>query len=167
MSVTIHTPNTLVRQPIRVFLAGSIDNGAAVDWQKEITRRLTNLFEDDDKVDLEIYNPRNDDWDPSIDPTSDDPALQYQVRWELEALDKADIIAMYIAPNSKSPITLLELGVHAKGNRLVVFCPDKFYRSINVRLTSDWYMVPVFDNEEQWFNSIVETITGLNDFLTK
>jgi hypothetical protein len=34
-----------------------------------------------------------------------------QVRWELNALDKADYIIMYLDPNTISPISLLELGL--------------------------------------------------------
>ncbi len=40
----------------KIFLAGSIEMGKAVDWQTELTNKLADL----DKV--TILNPRRDDW---------------------------------------------------------------------------------------------------------
>ena len=36
--------------------------------------------------------------------------FEHQVNWELEHLEKADLIIMNILASSKSPITLLEMG---------------------------------------------------------
>lgn len=37
--------------------------------------------------------------------------FEHQVNWELEHLEKADLIIMNILASSKSPITLLEMGL--------------------------------------------------------
>lgn len=73
-----------------VFLAGTIDMGSGVDWQKDVAE----LFEK--------------------------------------------------APGSKSPITLLELGLFAKSGKLHVVCTEGFYRYDNVRITCAKYGVPVY-----------------------
>lgn len=45
-----------------VFLAGSIEMGAAVDWQADVIARLE-AWPDSER--LVVLNPRRPDWDPS------------------------------------------------------------------------------------------------------
>lgn len=54
------------------------------------------------------------------------------ITWELDALDLADFIIMYFDPATKSPISLLELGLYSSTGKLVVCCPDGFWRKGNV-----------------------------------
>src|SRR3990167_10530862 len=105
-----------------LFLAGSIELGKAELWQD----RITNQFADAENV--VILNPRRDDWDSSWIQSIDNPKFKEQVEWELEAMALADKILMYFDPNTKSPISLLELGLHAKDGSLVVVCPEGFWR---------------------------------------
>ena len=72
-----------------VFLAGSIEQGKADDWQTEIVEKL----KDENVI---FYNPRRDDWDASWDQDSENKELVGQVNWELDALEDADLIVMYI-----------------------------------------------------------------------
>lgn len=39
------------------------------------------------------------------------PQFRQQVEWELNALSVADLIVFYFDPATRSPITLLELGL--------------------------------------------------------
>ena len=39
---------------------------------------------------------------------------------------------MYFDPNTKSPVSLLELGLYAHTGKLRVCCPDGFWRKGNV-----------------------------------
>ena len=55
-----------------------------------------------------------------------------QVEWELEGLELCDIIIMYFDSNTKSPISLLELGLFAHKKKMIVFCPNGFWRKGNV-----------------------------------
>jgi hypothetical protein len=57
------------------------------------------------------------------------PWFKKQVDWEMDHLNKADIIALYFQPRTLGPISLLELGMHAKdlsydstSRKLVVCC---------------------------------------------
>lgn len=84
-----------------VFLAGTIDMGSGVDWQKDVAE----LFEK--------------------------------------------------APGSKSPITLLELGLFAKRGKLHVVCTDGFYRYDNVRITCAKYGVPVYASLTEAIGEII------------
>lgn len=119
-----------------VFLAGSIEMGKAEDWQARVTAALSHL-------DVLLLNPRRTHWDAGLDQSIDNPPFKEQVVWELDALDRADMIIMFFAPETKSPITLLELGIHAASTpeKLVVCCPDGFWRKGNVDIVCERYKV--------------------------
>lgn len=117
-----------------VFLAGTIDNGNSLNWQDKVIVELINLG-----VSCEVFNPRRERWNPN--PTKEE--MEKQIKWEQEHLDKSDIIAMVLLDNSKSPISLLEMGLYAKSKKLIVFCTPKFYRFDNVRLTCEKYHIPL------------------------
>lgn len=130
MNLEIKSPNKV---PKSVFLAGSIEMGKAIDWQKQMALELNDCI---------IYNPRRDDWDSSWIQTIDNPKFFEQVNWELNCLDKADIIALYFVPETMSPISLLELGLYAESGKLVVGCPEGFWRKGNVDIVCDRYGIP-------------------------
>ena len=50
---------------------------------------------------------------------------------------------------SKSPITLMELGLFAKSKKLFVVCPDEFYRSGNVQIVCNKYNIPLYKSIEE------------------
>ncbi|HEX4515730.1 MAG TPA: nucleoside 2-deoxyribosyltransferase domain-containing protein, partial [Polyangiaceae bacterium] len=104
-----------------------IEMGLAEDWQATLATELA----DRDGV---ILNPRRDDWDASWTQSIDDAQFRGQVTWELDGLDCADVIAMWFAPDTKAPITLLELGLHIRSGRVVVGCPDGFWRKGNIEV---------------------------------
>lgn len=70
------------------------------------------------------------------------------MEWELNALEKADYIIMFFGKDSKSPISLLEMGLYAKSGKLLVICPDGFWRKGNVDITAEKYGVKQFDSIE-------------------
>ena len=119
-----------------VFLAGSIEMGLAGDWQAEVIAALSDL-------ELMILNPRRDDWDSSWRQSIDDPRFREQVEWEIDAQGRADLIAMYFAPETRAPITLLELGLFASSGKQVVCCPEGFWRRGNVEVVCARYRVPL------------------------
>ena len=123
-----------------LFLAGSIEMGEAPPWQGEIERAFA-----DDPLTV-LLNPRRDDWDASWPQSPDDERFRGQVEWELEAQERADLIVMFFAPTTRAPITLLELGLVARGGRLIVCCPAGFWRRGNVQITCERYGVPVVDD---------------------
>ena len=121
-----------------VFLAGTIDNGDSLNWQDKTIIELMNLGFDN----INIYNPRREHW-PSEDNHDE---IEYQIKWEQEHLDKSDLIVMVLLDDSKSPISLLEMGLYAKSNKLIVFCTPNFYRWDNVRLTCEKYHIPLIQD---------------------
>lgn len=118
-----------------VFLAGSIEMGRASDWQSQVTAGLAELP-------VLVLNPRREAWDSSWEQTEENPLFHEQVSWELEAQERATLIAMYFDPATKAPVTLLELGLFARSDRLVVCCPEGYFRKGNVDIVCARYGVP-------------------------
>ena len=128
-----------------IFLAGSIEMGKAEDWQKTLGEWLL-------MRNFNVFNPRRKDWDSSWTQTYENPNFSQQVKWELNALDKADWIIMYLDPNTQSPISLLELGLFAHSKKLLVVCPDGFWRKGNVEVVCSLYDIPLFNSLEDLKN---------------
>jgi nucleoside 2-deoxyribosyltransferase-like protein len=119
-----------------VFLAGSIEMGQAEDWQTVCERALQDLQ-------IVILNPRRTNWDAGWVQAIDNPQFREQVEWELTAQERASVIAMYFAPASKAPITLLELGLFAGSGKLIVCCPEGFWRKGNVDIICARHRIPM------------------------
>ncbi len=130
-----------------IFLAGSIDMGFADDWQTTVT----NHFLD---TNFNIYNPRRKEWDSSWEQKIENLQFNQQVNWELNAMEKASLIIMNFLPNSQSPITLLELGLYANSKKLMVCCPNAFYRSGNVQIICKNYNISLFKNINELLKNI-------------
>jgi hypothetical protein len=126
-----------------IFLAGSIEMGSAEDWQTTLGKFFV------DKG-YNVFNPRRIDWDSSWVQTYTNPQFYQQVHWELNALDKADQIIMYLDPATKSPISLMELGLHANSKKLVVICPEGFYRKGNVEAVCAIYDIRLYNSIDQF-----------------
>ncbi|GAA4107556.1 hypothetical protein GCM10022393_02950 [Aquimarina addita] len=136
---------------LSVFLAGSIEVDSAERWQDLVIRELS-----EDKVTL--LNPRRASWDNSWEQSIDNPKFNEQVTWELDALEQADLIILYFDKNTKSPISLLELGLYAASNKLIVCCPDGFWRKGNVDIVCKRYGVPQVDSLEELINKVKQRL---------
>lgn len=121
----IHPPRDFSGHSRRVFLAGSIEMGKAIDWQTAITNELAGQS-------ITFLNPRRPDWDSSWEQRIDNPVFNEQVNWELDGLESAEMVVFYFAPGTQSPISLMELGLVAKSGKVLVCCPEGFWRKGNV-----------------------------------
>lgn len=150
----IYTPpsniSTRDRNIKYAFLAGSIEMGKAEDWQASMTM----FFESNG---IGVFNPRRNDWDSSWKQEFENPQFFQQVNWELDALDKSDIIVMYFSPDTKSPISLLELGLYATSKKIFVVCPGGFWRKGNVDIVCAKYNIPVFEKLEDFQDYFLRT----------
>lgn len=124
-----------------LFLAGSIEMGKAIEWQEKVVKAL----KDSPYI---FYNPRRDDWDSSWKQTKESKEFREQVEWELKALEAADKIILYFDPKTDSPISMIEFGLHARSGKLIVICPDGFWKKGNIDVTSEFYHVKQVDNLE-------------------
>lgn len=117
--------------------------GVAEDWQTSLTNYIS-VPEHGVKCDY-IFNPRRDDWDSTWH--ADSAAFKEQVSWEMTALDCASTIIMYFDPSTKSPISLLELGLHAASKKMIVCCPKGFWRRGNVEMVCDRFDIRLFEGK--------------------
>lgn len=143
--IEIQAPNMITSKTPdnhRIFLAGSIEMGSAIEWQSTII----NYFKDNKGV--TFLNPRRNNWDSSWEQKITNPQFYQQVNWELNALELADLIVMYFDVNTKSPISLLELGLYADSDKLIVCCPEGFWKKGNVDIICDKYDITNFDTLE-------------------
>ena len=124
-----------------IFLAGSIDMGSAVDWQKEVSDSLSGF-------DVDLFNPRRDDWNSSWKQSMENPFFVEQVTWEQHALEVADYRIFVMTKDSKSPITLLELGRYASLPG-VICCEKGFYREANVEISAKLWGIPFYTSIDE------------------
>ncbi len=142
--------------PSMVFLAGSIEMGTAEDWQKQLIKQLSEKYLDKH---LTLLNPRRENFDPSEEKSADNVYFSTQVDWELEGLSVSDYTFMYFDPNTKSPITLLELGLQADSIcQLIVVCPDGFYRQGNVEIVCKAYGISYTTSLDEGVRMLCEII---------
>ncbi len=138
MMIEIKAPEKIPESDkVKIFLAGSIEMGMASDWQKIVVDRLQ-------EEPVVLLNPRRDDWDSTWEQRKDHPQFREQVEWELDALAASDYILLYLDPATKSPISLLEMGLYAQSGKLFVVCPEGFWRKGNVDIVCEKYGFPQF-----------------------
>lgn len=115
-----------------VFLAGSIEMDKAERWQDRVVAAFS-------KINGQILNPRREVFAVTEAQEATNPYFSKQVNWELDGLEDADLVLFYFDPNTKSPISLMELGLVAGGSgaAIVVCCPPGFWRRGNVEILCD------------------------------
>lgn len=72
-------------------------------------------------------------------------------------MKQSNLVCFYFDPNSKSPITLLELGlVLGSGKETIVCCPKGFWRKGNIDVTCGRFGVEVLDSLPELIKRIIE-----------
>lgn len=135
----------------KIFLAGSIEMGAAINWQQAVVDRLAN-------EPVILLNPRREEWNDSWVQQKDNLHFRKQVEWELNALAESDHIILYFDPVTKSPISLLEMGLYARSGKLLLVCPEGFWRKGNVDIVSEKYHFPEFSTLDALLDHLIALI---------
>lgn len=152
---------TITKHHTIIFLAGSIEMGLAKDWQKLTENAFTKV---DPSVAITILNPRRDDWDSSWEQSIDNPNFKFQVEWEINGLKLSDKILMYFDPNTMAPITLLELGLFADPQKLLVCCPKGFWKKGNVDVVCNMYGIQQVDSFEEMIEESLSWFKPKNNY---
>lgn len=161
-NLIFHAPEDTKSTPsnsFKIFLGGTIDmddstgKAASRDWQKELENKVKETKFDKQ---VTIFNPRRDEWEET------DKFMNEQVNWELDHQDKCDLMILNLGEKSKSPISLLELGIHCQDvpQKLVVFCKEGFYRYQNVRIVCERYNIPIIhsNDTDDIINEVIKRI---------
>lgn len=157
--ITVHQPPTFPQvNPYRsIFLAGSIEMGKAVNWQKEFIDKVSKLKKAKSRIEYNIFNPRRDDWDNSLEQSIENPQFYQQVQWELTYLERCCFKVFYFAEDTLSPITLLELGTFHKENNVYVCASPKYLRLGNLEIFTNRYNLPLHSSLDEVISKIFET----------
>lgn len=131
-----------------VFLAGSIEMDTAINWQQHYGEVL--------KKDFNVLNPRRESWDSTWEQTIENPYFKEQVEWELNGLAVADYILLFLAAGTKSPISLLEFGLYASSDKLLVVCEEGFWRKGNVDIVCQYYQINQYKTLEEALNQLLQ-----------
>jgi hypothetical protein len=119
-----------------VFLGGSIEMDKAEKWQEKLTQTLS-------PFDIRVLNPRRDSFDVSQKQSIDNPYFKEQVTWELDGLERSDLIVMYLQPDTLSPISMMEIGIYINtldwNKQMIICCPEGFWRKGNIEILVDRY----------------------------
>ena len=152
----------------KLFLAGSIEQGKAEEWQSRIIEDLKSFTSDVNieskntvKKKLTIFNPRRPDWNPNLPQEALNEVLRNQITWELDHLEMSDVICLYLDPKTTSPISLLELGLHMRSRKLLVCCPPGFYRKANIDITCQKYGVDVLNDYSTLFSTLCGALVNM------
>ena len=139
-----------------IFLAGSIEQGVARDWQKEV---IEALHSHPDQEVLAVLNPRRASWDPTWNNEGgSNPKLVEQINWELDGIDRAELTFFFLQSGTISPISLLELGkVCEQGQPAIVVCEPGFHRRTNVLVTASRAHIHVYSTLESGILKLLET----------
>lgn len=136
---------------VKMFLGGTIEMGNSVDWQSEVVEAL-------DGYNVDIYNPRRSDWDSSWKQSITNEKFVEQVTWELDHIEKSDVVIFNILADSKSPITLMEIGLVSNLRcRVLICCEDGFWRKGNIEVMCERYNMDLFDN----MNELLEELKNI------
>ena len=149
--------NQVTDYSVSIFLAGSIEMGEAEDWQAFTQQELADF-------EVTIFNPRRGDWDSSWEQKESNDQFNYQVNWELNRLNEASLILMYFAPGTQSPISLLELGDFAKDKKMIVCCPEGFWRKGNVDIFCNRNSIPVYSTLNAAIGALKTKLSMLGKF---
>ena len=152
-AIEIKAPEEVKTKKKVIFLAGSIDMGEVEDWQSKVKEALKDY-------DVVLANPRRESWDSSWKQEIENSKFKEQVIWELENQEDADIIALYFDKDSKSPISLLELGLFGKiKDKMIVCVPEGFYRKGNVDIVCERYGIKKVETFEDFIKAIKDKIS--------
>jgi hypothetical protein len=118
---------------------------------------------------LAIFSPRRDKWDTSLEQSITNETFRFQVTWEQKYIDECNIVLLYLLANTKSPISLLELGqlsrhqklTNGKDKHTIVVCPKEFWRHGNVEMVCLLYKLPLYETLAEGIAHI-KTILQLN-----
>ena len=153
-----YADKNLAAQP-QIFLAGTIEMGESRDWQKLMAERLA-------EEPVTVFNPRRKVWNHSWNNSGLNvaPSLREQIEWELDHMEKADLIALWLEEGSLSPVSLLELGLHLKEGKVIVGCPPGYRRAANVYVTAARYGVQVFTDWDSFVGGVTQSLEKLPKF---
>ncbi|KAK3984915.1 hypothetical protein QBC44DRAFT_336091 [Cladorrhinum sp. PSN332] len=136
-----HRPEIIGQKSI--FLAGTTTPTDGPDWRETLAKAISDL-----PVTVTIFDPTRSDWDSSWEEDITFPKFKEQVDWELDMQEQADLVVFYFGPNTKAPISLLELGLAARSGKVIVGCHKKYEKRGNVQVIAERFHLELLEIED-------------------
>jgi Nucleoside 2-deoxyribosyltransferase like len=153
----IYPPSKIETQNLSIFLAGTIDMGQSTDWQQLLIDTLEiNII----GKEITVFNPRRKDWDSTWKQEITNPQFNEQVNWELDALEQADIVVMFLEAHSKSPVSMIEFGLYAGSGKLSVCCEEGFWRKGNIDIVCKRQSIPLVTTLKELTAALIRLINN-------
>lgn len=141
----------------KIFLAGTIEMGNSTDWQSSVIEKLQEKYKLSPMI---IFNPRRNDWNSSWQQTETDFHFNQQVNWELTNIELSDVVLLHFEGDSRSPISLMELGFLGDKGKAIVSCPKSFWRRGNVEIFCSRHRIPLFASLDEAMGSLFTRINS-------
>ena len=147
---------------VSVFLAGSIEMGSAPPWQDELIEKVNKSRNAASRA--SFFNPRRTDQDSSQKQSIEDTRFLEQVSWELDNLEKSDAVFFFFSGETKSPITLMELG-YVLGlqkyikRKIIVCCESDFQKRGNTEVMCNRHRIHLYDKIEYAIGDLKQFLT--------
>lgn len=149
---------TLDNSRTSVFLAGSIEMDKAEQWQQRFIDEFISQYERGSSGRfVDIFNPRRANWDITAKQSIEDPVFYQQVRWELDYLEDAKVRVFYFAPDTLSPISLLEFGKFFDYPNTFLCVNSAYQRAGNLEVFANKYKIKIHRD----FGDIIRKIKWL------
>ncbi|ROT43828.1 hypothetical protein SODALDRAFT_328034 [Sodiomyces alkalinus F11] len=139
-----------------IFLAGttSTTDPDQQDWRSTLSDALASL-----SLPIVILNPFRPDWDDTWREDVSDQRFVEQTTWELDMQHHAGLVVFYFHPDTKAPVSLLELGLAAHSGKLVVVCcPAAFWKRGNVEIVCARYGLTLVDSLDDLRDVVVKQL---------
>jgi hypothetical protein len=140
MTTVVTAPETTRAEGFKVYLAGAIDMGKAVNWQASAIGALNSI------PSLIVFNPRRAHFTPEMETE--------QIEWELAAMESADLIFMWLPKNALAPVSLFETGLFMDSGKMIIGAEPGFYRRRNLELTCQRHGVPLYGALDDMLESV-------------
>ncbi|ROW05252.1 hypothetical protein VSDG_00290 [Cytospora chrysosperma] len=108
-----------------------------------------------------VYDPFQPNWTGDWREDLGDGRFRAQVEWELERQDGAAVVAFFLDERSRSPVSLLELGLCARSGKAVVGCERGYWKRGNVQAVCQRYGVPMADDLNGLVTLVADKLKGM------
>ena len=142
---------TVFKHPKKVFLAGSTAPTGDEPWRETLKAALS-------QYPVTIFDPYRSDWDKTWIEDINFPPFREQVNWELDMQEAADVIVVYFHPNTKAPISLLELGLCASQHKGLVVCPPGYWKRGNVQAVCQRHGIDMMDSDDDLAKALLRKL---------
>jgi len=148
MAIEVKAPNEYDKSRFTIFLAGSIDMGEEkTNWQEKVVKALK-------EFNITILNPRRQNWNKKWKQEEFAEPFRSQVLWEYKGMKEADLILFVFTKDSKSPVTMYELGRFASIKDSIVCVESGFYRQGNLDIYTSLDDIPIYHD----LNEMIEDL---------